>query len=358
MPERRIASTLMVLITWAALTSSAAEAQELSRVGVDSVVAIDQFVGQNASDRPNIVVDISTVVRLGAGWRAFVRPWFRQPRSPEWDREVYQAFIQYERLGALSTRVDLGYLASPIGLGIMDSRPGVNPLIGGHSAYFTSLPPFEPSAPRVSAIASTYPLGAQVTTSTARWDVRGALVASAPTRGYVINRGSPPQTAPTVEGGIGFTPRTGTRIGASIAHGEYATAEEVPRAGEGRSMTMAGLEGELAVGYTKLAGEVMRTQFETFQGPAVAYSWFVQGMQTLAPRWLVAGRHESVSAPPAISGPVAGRRSRLYGTEATLGYRLNRDLLLRTSLALRKTFTRSDWDQQVGMSLVWSKRWW
>src|SRR5262245_4991092 len=120
MSERRIAPTFRVRIGCVVLTSSAG-AQELSRVGLASGVAIDQFVGQNASDRPNIVVDIGTVVRLGGGWRAFVRPWFRQPRSPEWDKEVYQAFVQYERPGMVSTRVDLGYLASPMGLGIMDS---------------------------------------------------------------------------------------------------------------------------------------------------------------------------------------------------------------------------------------------
>ena len=123
-------------------------------------------------------------------------------------------------------------------------------------------------------------------------------------------------------------------------------------------MTMAGLEGELAVGYTKIVGEVVRTDFETFRGQAIAYSWFVQAMQTLAPRWVVAARQESVSAPPAISGLLAGRRSRLQGAEGTLGYRLNPDLLLRTSLSVRKPFTRADWDQQLGVSLVWSKRWW
>ena len=316
MPERSIASTLALLAMFVTVSTTTAEAQELSRLGVDSVVAIDQFVGQNAADRPNIVVDISAVVRIGAGWRAFVRPWFRQPRTSEWDKEIYQAFIQYERPGKVSTRVDLGYLASPIGLGIMDSRPGVNPVIGGHSVYFSSLPAFEPSAPRVSAIASTYPLGAQLTTSTARWDIRGALVNSSPTRAYVINRDGPPQAAPTVESGVGFTPRTGTRIGASFALGEWATAAEVPRAGEGRTMTMAGLEGELAVGYTKIAGEVVRTDFETFRGQAIAYSWFVQAMQTLAPRWVVAARagrrigaagHQWSAGGPAIEA--AGSRS-------------------------------------------------
>ena len=59
---------------------------------------------------------------------------------------------------------------------MMDTRPGVNPTIAGHVAYFTPLPAFDRGLPRVQAIASTYPLGGQVTVSTNRWDARGALV--------------------------------------------------------------------------------------------------------------------------------------------------------------------------------------
>ena len=339
--------------------SVTAAAQELSRIGIDSVIAVDQFVGQNAADRPNIIVDVSAVVRLGGGWRAFVRPWFRQPRTAEWSKEIYQALLQYERPGSVSTRLDLGYLASPMGLGMMDSRPGVNPVIGGHAVYFSSLPAFAPGTPRVMPIASAYPLGGQLTLSTLRWDVRGAVVNTAPTRAFVINRAANPLSAPTVEGGIGFTPRTGMRLGASLAHGQYATQDELPPVvGAGRSMTLGGFEGELAVGYTKLAGEVMRTAFETGRGPAVAYSWFVQGTQTLAPRWFAAARQEGVSAPPAVSGVLAGRRSRLQASEATIGFRLSPDLTLRGSASFRKSFTRTDWDQQAGVSVVWARRWW
>ena len=46
------------------------------------------------------------------------------------------------------------------------------------------------------------------------------------------------------------------------------------------------------------------------------------------------------------------------GVEETVGYRLTTDLTLRGSLYQRKTFTRSDWDQQAGVSLVWARRWW
>ena len=77
-----------------------------------------------------MIVDVSLAVRLVDRWQAYVRPWFRLPRPstptapvPDWDKEIYQAGLRYERHGPLSTRIDLGYILSPIGLGIFDTRP-------------------------------------------------------------------------------------------------------------------------------------------------------------------------------------------------------------------------------------------
>ena len=52
-----------------AVTAVPLGAQELSRIGIDSTVAVDQFAGQNAAGRPNVVIDISAVVNLGKGWQ-------------------------------------------------------------------------------------------------------------------------------------------------------------------------------------------------------------------------------------------------------------------------------------------------
>ncbi len=358
--RRRLAGAGVAFATLVVFSPDrAARAQELSRVGVDSVVAIDQFVGENAADRPNIIVDVSAVVRLGGGWRAFVRPWFRQPRTPVWNKEIYQAMLQYERPGNVGVRVDLGYLASPFGLGMMDTRPGVNPTIAGHAAYFTPLPVFDRGLPRVQAIASTYPLGGQVTVSTKRWDARGALVGSTPVRMYVINRAGNAGWTPTVEGGGGVTLGPGLRIGGAMARGPYAADEELPPTFVGDpSVTLAALEGDLAVGHTRVSGEVIHGAYDAAGRTVHAYTWFIQGARTLSPRWFVAGRHEGVSAPPAVSGVLAGRRSTLAGVEEAVGYRLTTDLTLRGGLYQRKTFTRADWDQQAGVSLVWARRWW
>ena len=190
----RLTPLLLLMTAWLA-NAQPARAQSLARMSVDSVVAVDVFQGQNASDRPNIVIDVTAVVRLSEGWLVYVRPWFRQPRAPEWDKEIYQAALQYTRHGAISTRVDAGYLVSPIGLGMLDTRPGINPVIGTHFSYVQPMPTFDPGSPRVTPLASSYPLGGQVTLSTDRWDARAAVINAAPTRQYVINNsGGNPQS--------------------------------------------------------------------------------------------------------------------------------------------------------------------
>jgi hypothetical protein len=338
----------------------AASAQSLARFSLDSVVAIDVFQGENTVDRPNIIVDVTGVVRLAEGWMIYVRPWFRQPRSPEWDKEIYQAALQYQRAGSVSTRVDLGYISSPIGLGMLDTRPGINPTIAPHLSYLTTMPVFDPTAPRVRPMAASYPLGGQVTLSTTAWDARGALVSSSPARAYVINGGRNPRATPVLVAGGGLTPRTGLRLGVSFAHGAYATREELTTTalGDGRGSTIVSFEGEYAFGYTKLAGELTRNRLESHVGAESAYSWFVQGMQTLTPRWFVAGRQEGTSAPPLRTGIVPGRRTRFHTSEATVGFHIGRELTTRVSYMARKPFTRSARDHQAGVSLVWTHRWW
>ena len=338
----------------------AVSAQDVARVSVDSAVSIDHFIGEGTADRPNIVVDISAVLRLGNGWIAYVRPWFRQPRAATWDREIYQAALQYERPGRVSRRIDIGYIASPIGLGMMDTRPGVNPTILPHLSYLQPMPGFDPSAPRIQPIASTYPLGAQATFSTQKWDTWAALVNTPLNRIFVINAPSPnPPPRPFFVVGGGMTPRTGLRLGAAIAHGAYAKASELTRGPAiDLDVTMVSFEGEYGLGHTKLRGELTRDALATSAGPDVAYAWFVQGVQGIAPRWFVAARQEGASAPPLRTGIVPGVRTRMHISEGTVGFRLSPEFTLRGSIAVRKSYTRTDRDRQVGASLVWARRWW
>jgi hypothetical protein len=343
-----------------------AAAQQPARFSLESVVAADEFAGESASNRPQIVIDVSLAVRLGDHWQAYVRPWFRLPRPnsptapvPDWDRELYQAGLRYERRGAIATRVDVGQILSPIGLGLYDVRPGVNPTIVPHLSYLTPMPAFDPTVPRVSAISATYPLGAEVTVSGAHWDARAALVNSAPTRIYAIGAVTNPRATPVLVAGGGVTPITGLRLGASFAHGQYATREEITvPVQDGRTMTMVGGEGEWAFDGTRISGEIIRTGFESQGGTSVAYEWFVQGQQTLTPRWFVAARRAGTSAPPLVNGLVVGSRTDLEVFEATAGFRVTRDVTLRSSYYTRRFYGSADWVNQAGASIVWSSRWW
>jgi hypothetical protein len=343
-------------------------AQGTQRFALDSVVSIDAFGGENVSSKPQIIVDVSGAVRIGDNVQAYVRPWFRLPRpntpggaTPEWSKELYQAGIRYEQPGGdrVATRVDVGYNVSPIGLGVMDTRPSLNPLIGTHMSYVSPMPAFDPTAPRVSAIAGTYPLGAQVTVSSARWDARGALVNSAPTRNYAVGRSGSPRQTPTIVGGAGVTPLVGLRLGVSVAHGKYATSDEVTGpVRSSRSVTIVGAEGEYAFGYTKMSGEFVRSQFERSAGTAVAYEYFVQGLQTITPRWFAAARHEATSAPPLVTATTVGRRTRLAIVETTVGFRVTPDVTLRSSYYARRSYGAPAWDQQAAVSAVWARKWW
>jgi hypothetical protein len=336
-----------------------ASAQSLARFSIDSAVAVDYFGGQNTVDRPNIVVDITATMRIGNGWMVYMRPWFRQPRNNTWDKEIYQAALQHQRSGPISTRVDLGYIVSPIGLGMMDTRPGVNPTILPHLSYLTPMPVFDAGAPRVQPIAASYPLGGQFTASTTKWDARVAVTAAPPNRIYIIKAGpGNPIGRPVVVVGGGVTPRVGLRFGLAFAAGDYVKTDELTRAGENRGLRMVSVEGEYAFGYTKFSGEITRDWLETGIGQEAAYAWFVQGVEMITPRWFVAGRQEGTNAPPLRTGIVPGTRTTLHITEATVGFRLSREFTLRCSFSGRKPFLRQDWDQQVGGSVVWAHRWW
>jgi hypothetical protein len=117
-------------------------------------------------------------------------------------------------------------------------------------------------------------------------------------------------------------------------------------------------EAEYAFGYTKLAAEFTRELFDHGVRRDRSSSWFVQGIQTLSPRWFAAGRHEAISAPPmAVAGAGAPRLS-FRTTEGAAGYRLTPELTLRASVAAVRWYTATKADRRVGVQIVWSRRWW
>jgi hypothetical protein len=325
---------------------------------LDSAVSINYFAGENAADRPDIIVDLTGTARLGGGWVAYVRPWFRKASSDpyEFAREIYQAAVQHEHAGPIATRLEIGYILSPIGLGMMDMRPDTNPTIMPHLSYLIPMPAFDRGAPSAMPIASSYPLGAQFTASGSRWDGRVAALTSSPNRGFVVGSADGnPSARPIVVTGGGFTPRTGMRLGVGYAAGSYVADDEVlDPSGHARRSQLLSIEGDLAFNYTRITGEVARARLQTAPGHVIATSWFIQGQQTLTPRVFVAARHEGANAPDSVFGL---QHPTLRMSEATAGYRLTPAFTLRSSFTTRKTYYSRETSRQVGVSLVWAQRW-
>jgi hypothetical protein len=345
--------------------ASSAPAQSVERVTADTVVSVDVFGGENVSNQPQVIIDPSAAVRIDDHWRLIVRPWFRLPRpttpngaTPDWDVELYEGGVRYERPGAVAMRLDAGYFASPIGLGILDWRPSNNPTIVPHLSYAVPLLPFDPTiSARPSTVANSYPLMGQLTLSTSTWDARAAILNSSPTRPYVVGNASNPKQTPNLVLGGGVTPVTGLRLGVSFAHGVYATRQEqTGAAAVDRDATIVGGEGEFAFGYTSLRGELLHTTCDTSTGSAGATEWFLQGVQILSPRWFGAARVEHVSGPTSTIGPAV--RTDLDMVETTAGFRLTPEFTLRASYYARRFYAAATWDHQVGASIVWAKRWW
>ena len=365
-PAAAVVQAFRLAAVLLAATPAAAET-DYARTSFDATVSVDAFRGDNVSTRPQVIVDIVGTAQLGKGWQLYARPWFRQARPttptgtpPDWDVQMYQASLRYEHAGRVAIRVDTGYIASPIGLGLFDTNPKANPTISGHSSYFVPMLPFDTGGPRVPAIASTYPFGTLLSVSTDRWDARAAVVNSSPVRISIPGVSANPRATPVFEGGAGITPATGLRVGLSLSRGAYATSAELsPLAvAGGRELTMIGFEGEYAVRYTKVSGELMHDTFAQPGGHYAAYAWFVQGTQTLTPRWFVSARHEGTAAPVAGNSLGTASQPRMSAAELTGGFRASRDVTVKASYYARQPYGRQDWDHQGGLSIVWQHRFW
>jgi hypothetical protein len=115
------------------------------------------------------------------------------------------------------------------------------------------------------------------------------------------------------------------------------------------------VESEFSFAHTTLAGEWIRDAVDTSSGPRVASGWFVQGRQTLTPRWFVAGRVERIASPRVSATGV--QQQHLTSSEETIGYRVTPEFTLRAGHRVRRNFGRSQSEHQFAVSVVWWKRW-
>ena len=236
------------------------------------------------------------------------------------------------RLHAIPFRLDAGVISSPLGLTTLELRPDRNPTIGAPFYYFVPLPPFDGNFDRVTLMSGGYPLGAILSASGTHWDIRGGLTDATPARARSVFSSSKAPAAPQLVLGGGVTPSAGLRFGAGLALGRYrvdAAAQKnmvIPDSSYGSGTSTNGViprgaplpdetaavfnvEGEYAIGYTRVSGEIVVDRFETLISPAVTRGFNVVAVRTLSPRWFTAGRIVGAST-PVLTTPTPVRTGR------------------------------------------------
>jgi hypothetical protein len=231
-----------------------------------------------------------------------------------------------------------------------ENRASVNDaVIWWHRGYYSYLPALGGGAGPHALIASIYPVGVQVNTSSDRWDARAALIDRAPTD-FFRQAGVPHRANGVV--GAGLSPRPGMRIGAAAAWGRSgnATVSEPYR--------LLNVEGEYAFGYTKISGEWTRDRFETPVGGAVAWGLTLQARQTLAPRIYLHSRATAIESPALAPAAGASPSRRSWYVDSTLGLLVTPEATIRVAHSALRRWNAAAVDHQIGVSIVWSKRWW
>ena len=358
----RRATFLLCALSALIPTLAAAQQARPSILAIDNAASFDVAVDNNGNRATRVFMDAVISVGLGSGFEAIVWPISQKLSNGDWQRDVWIASLRYQHPGPIAIRIDGGVIPSPIGLTSFIRRPHLNPTISQPSSVFSGLPPLQVRGPRTTLLGPVYPVGGQVTVSGAHWDARAAVMDSAPLRARgvfpVEARGvsspDPPRFTNLVVGG-GVTPRVGLRIGASVTHGGWMRAGESPTVRADGDATVMTVESEFSFRFTKLSGEYVRDSVETNAGTRVPSGWWIQGQQTLAPRWFAAGRIERISARAAL--PLTTAQQRLSSVEEVLGFRVTPDLTFRVGHRARRGFGRPGFDNQIATSVVWWKRW-
>lgn len=354
-----------------------AQAQDVTgRIAMEAVASIS--VSSADDGKPFLMFDQISTVGVGRGWDVIVRPWARRMPAGDWSAEMYQLQMRYTSSTRIPFRFDAGVISSPLGLATLELKADQNPTIGAPFYYFVPLPPFDGNFDRVTIMSGGYPLGAIVTASGAHWDLRGGMTDATPARARSVFSSSKAPAAPQFVVGGGVTPATGLRFGAGLAAGRYrvdavaqktmvipderyrsGTATDVIPRGTpipDETATVFNVEGEYAVGYTRVSGELIVDRFETLISPAVARAFNLVAVRTLTPRWFTAGRIVGAST-PILTTPTPVRRVGKTA-EATVGYRVTPTITLRAAYQGSKGFSATAWTHAVAVSTVWAQRWW
>ena len=352
---RHAAAACLATLLWA----GPAAAQRITAppwLTLDTSADVDRAVDESGATTGGAIFDAYIAARIAPGLEIAARPWTQRQANGEWNRQLWLAAVRYEHKGPVGVRVEGGLITSPVGLANLSLRPHLNPTVAQPSSLFQGMPSPEAFSPRVTLLGAVYPLGVSTTVSGTHWDVRGAIVDTSPLRTRRTFGDTNPYRFANVVVGGGVTPVVGMRIGASVTHGGWRRADELPFSPSDRMATLVSVEGEWSFRYTKLLGEWTRDTLETNGADAVESGWYIQGQQTLTPRWFAAGRVERLEGPPLLVAPTGPRQS-FSGGEATVGFRITPEVTVRASYRARRLFSQEDYLHQAMASVVWARRW-
>ena len=341
----------LVLVMLIGVRPTAAQAPGASvsrRVAFDTVIGYQDFFREERDWPAQVLVDAYAAIEPRSQWQVSFRPKVWRTQG-EWELIVDQASVRREfRRRSSNWRIEAGKFPSMIGYGVMENRPSLNAsVIWWHRPYYMPLPSLGATMPMVSLVSTTYPWGAQIGTSAMHWDARAAVVDRAPVEFWRGDDRASRSPHGVVGGGV--TPVPGLRLGAGTAWGQLVNGER------DSAYRMVNIEGELALGYSKISGEWTSDRFDARGREATARGWTVQLQHTLTPQVFAHTRVTAIEA-SATLGSDARRRYRSIDT--TVGYRLDPDLTLRVAHTALKSWTVSHIDHQVGVSLMWARRWW
>jgi hypothetical protein len=352
----RAAAVGALLLATVSGAPAAAQGLQPGRIAIEAVAAVSN--SSAAADDPFVFLDLTTTTRVNDSLDIIVRPYARRLPGGDWDALLYQAEIRYQPVSGL--RLEAGILSSPLGLGTLELRQDLNPGVASVFYYFSPLPLFDPQADRVQVLSGGYPLGAILSSSGSWWDLRAGVTDGTPARYRKIFASNNPSAAPQLIAGGGITPRAGLRFGIGLSHGAYRDAEDTdyynrPYPLPAADATVFNFEGEYAFAYTRLSGEWVMDRFESTTTPAVARSFYVQGVQTLTPRIFATGRITRVSAPVSVTNHDI--RSSRQSIELSGGFRLTPQWTLKGGYEAARRFNTNDWTHAATASVVWARRW-
>lgn len=355
--QRLVAATVSLVLV-AASTARAQDAPAAPaasrRVAFDTVAGYQDYFAEDFTWRTQFIVDAFAGMELAPGWQLSARPVLWRVRG-NWETLLDQASVRFETKRGANLRFEAGKFPAPIGLGLTENRANSNAsVLWCHRPYYMPVPSLGADLPRVSLISAVYPLGGQASASTEHWDARAAIVDRPPVE-FWKPAGSFARGANAIAG-AGITPRQGIRFGVAGARGRYAEAEGARAA---LDYSTINAEADVAIGYTRLSGEWTRSRFESPGGTRASEGWTAQGQQTISARLFAHTRLSRLRSPRAASSlSTRVDLQRFRSVDSTLGYLLTPELTVRVAHTAIRAFGRTVTDHQLGVSVVWTRRWW